>query len=533
MQIYQIFFRLFHGKKDEVAKFNHIDNACLKGIRDIGISHIWYIGILDHATTTAYPHRDADSEAFVKGKAGSPYAVRNYYDVCADFAQSTQNRMQEFEKMLERTHKSGLGVLIDFVPNHVARSYRDELEDGIGKHEDPSKTFDLSNDFYYLEGDLRLPSRTEYVESPAKASGNDCFSTHPSKYDWLDTIKLNYGIDREGNTHFEPIPKLWFKMRDILVYWLEKGVDGFRCDMIHMVPLAFWKWLMKDIKAHFPKAVFIGEIYDPNIYRAFIEVGFDYLYDKVDLYDSLKNILMHGHSVREITSCWQRNHDILPNLLNFLENHDEQRIASRFFAEDPFRALPAMTVTSCLTSASTMLYFGQELGEDGKEPSGCYSGDDGRTSIYDYGTVPSIASWLDQKEPLQKEPLIRKHYRQLLNTTAKSKAIRKGAMFDLQYFNEENAHYPSDDVFSFMRHYDKEVLLIVANFRDKAYQLSLRIPNHAFDFIALSLHKHSFWKTKDLLSNSKEKWKVQNPEKGIDMSIQAYQSRIYRLKFDD
>ena len=359
MIIYQVFTRLFgndktactpHGSKTEngCGHFADFTQKALTEIQKLGATHIWYTGVIAHATQTDYTSYGipSDHPAIVKGKAGSPYAIKDYYDVDPDLAIKPEKRMKEFQNLIYRTHDAGLKVIIDFVPNHVARQYqsanRPEGVKDLGEEDDQTLSFSPQNNFYYIPGhpfqpgfDLQGSAPSPYEECPAKATGNDNFSPSPGRNDWYETIKLNYGIDycNGGERHFDPIPSTWFKMRDILLFWAGKGIDGFRCDMAEMVPVEFWAWAIPQVKCHYPSLVFIAEVYNPNEYRNYIyKGGFDYLYDKVGLYDTLRGVVCGYASARQITGCWQNVDDIKDRMLNFLENHDEQRLASDFFA---------------------------------------------------------------------------------------------------------------------------------------------------------------------------------------------------------
>ncbi len=330
--IYQVFPRWFgnyssdttpNGSVEEngVGKFKDFTDKALKEIKKLGISHIWYTGIIEHATQTDYSEYGipADHPSVVKGKAGSPYAIKDYYDIAPDLATKVPKRMKEFESLVKRTHKAGIAVIIDLVPNHLAREYySDQAPKGIedfGASDQPQKAFSAKNNFYYIPNqDLELPQELKvlgkkpYVESPAKATGNGHFGNKPSMNDWYETVKLNYGVDysNEGKKHFKPIPKTWKMMRDVLRFWAAKGVDGFRCDMVEMVPVEFWHWVTQSLKKDFPNLIFIAEVYNPSLYHDYIyQGGFDYLYDKVDLYDTLKNIIRGEASANSITDCWQ------------------------------------------------------------------------------------------------------------------------------------------------------------------------------------------------------------------------------------
>jgi len=507
--IYQVFPRWFGNRVEQqqfagtaeqngVGKFNDFTDTALQEIANLGITHLWYTGVLCHAVPDPFPE-------IVKGRAGSPYAVVDYYDVAADLAEEADRRMEEFEALVERTHLSGLKVVIDFVPNHVARNYKSlqkpaDVRD-LGEDDDPAQAFSITNDFYYLQDELVLPQNIQtcgglsdsfkprYHERPAKATGNDCFSTHPSMNDWYETVKLNYGIDyRNNNVFYPPLGGgqgwgLWQKMLDILLFWASKKVDGFRCDMAEMVPLEFWNWVIPKVKAQYPEIIFIAETYSPSTYKDYIAVGhFDYLYDKVGLYDTLREVICCGRSTFDITACWQAVEDVCAHMLRFLENHDEQRIASRFFAGDPWKALPAMLVSAAMHQGPVMIYAGQETGEPAEGAVG-FSGDDGRTSIFDYVNVPTLQNYLKSKEIMP----ITEAYRQLLTFVRDSPTLATGEFYDLMWAN--TGRQGMDRCYAFLRHTPEEQLLIVAWFgtgSGDTAAINLHIPPHALNTMGLA-----------------------------------------------
>ncbi len=464
--------QVFAGTKEEngVGKFNDFTPETLQHIAALGATHVWYTGILRHAKPDPYPE-------IVKGKAGSPYAVIDYYDVDHDLATDMDKRMDEFAAMVKRTHEAGMKVIIDFVPNHVARNYHSTQKPAgvrdLGEDDDPTQTFSLNNDFYYLQEDLVLPVSGLYKESPAKATGNDCFSAYPSVNDWYETVKLNYG----GNTGQQS--GVWQKMLDILLFWAAKNVDAFRCDMAEMVPLAFWSWAIPQVKAQFPNIIFIAETYNAQTYRDYIHTGkFDYLYDKVGLYDTLRDVICHGRSTFDITQCWQAVEGVGAHMLRFLENHDEQRTASRFFAGDPYKALPAMLISAAMHQGPVMIYAGQETGEPAEGATG-FSGDDGRTSIFDYINVPTL---IDGKTT--------EAYRKMLAFVRDSNTLATGEFYDIMW---ANAGRPGmDRCYAFLRHTKEEQLLIVACFHPLPFTFSpftICIPEHALQTMGLSANK--------------------------------------------
>ena len=506
--IYQIFTRLFGNQnttckewgtlsQNGSGKFNDIDVRVLKRIKDMGVTHVWYTGVIRHASVTNHsrygiPRQHPD---VVKGIAGSPYAICDYYDVDPDLATSVKKRMAEWEALIERTHSVGLKVIMDFVPNHVAREYysiaRPEGVKDLGETDNQEWHFCTNNNFYYCWGqplDLTefRPEQT-YHENPAKATGNDRFSNRPTRNDWYETVKLNYGIDYcdagGRSEHFDPIPDTWNKMTDILLFWAKKGVDAFRCDMVEMVPAAFWAWATDKVKFRYPDIQFIGEVYNPHEYRNYLGAGFDLLYDKVGMYDCLRDVICGNRPASAITYEWQATDDIRQHMLYFLENHDEQRLASDFFAGDARRGIPGLMVSAWLQQNPLMLYAGQEFGERGMDKEG-FSGKDGRTTIFDYWCVDTIRRGFYHRRKLtDAEKALEQQYRQIVNLAQREKAIREGQFYDLMY--AQSVCFDRQHVYAFLRKAGRDSLLILVNFGEQASKVSVNIPKHAVDFLGL------------------------------------------------
>ena len=509
--IYQVLPRLFGNtnttnkqngtiSENGCGKFNSFTTKALREIKSLGITHVWYTGIIEHATQTDYSAFgiQKDHPGVVKGKAGSAYAIKDYYDVDPDLAENVENRMAEFEALVARTHQTGMKVIIDFVPNHVARQYHSDAKPAgvmdLGENDHSEWAFSPLNNFYYLPDKPFNPQfdAQGYIEFPAKATGNDRFTASPHKNDWYETVKLNYGVNyvEGGQQQFSPIPDTWFKMRDILLFWASKKIDGFRCDMAEMVPVEFWGWAISQVKLQYPEILFIAEVYNPAEYRNYICNGkFDYLYDKVGMYDMLRNVTSRNFPVRDITGTWQSLGGIENQMLNFLENHDEQRIGSGFFSGNGMYAQPAMIVAATLTQAPVMIYFGQELGVLGMDSEG-FSGMDGRTTIFDYWGVKSVQAWVnggqfDGKGLTQDQKNLRIFYQRLLNIAISEKAITKGVMFDLEFANFENTKFNTHEQYAYFRKYEEELLLIVLNFDDKQLETEVRFPYEAFQYLKL------------------------------------------------
>ena len=488
-------------KDNGCGKFSSIDTISLEYLRSLGVSHVWYTGIIRHATAEDSDGCTPSSADWVKGRAGSPYSITDYYDVNPYLADEPENRMEEFHKLVERTHAAGLKVIIDFVPNHVARDYgrfaaAHPAPTGmaaLGESDDKSVHWKDSNDFFYYPGiPLALPIQNQtYMEMPAMASGNS-YTSSPGVNDWYDTIKLNY-----CDTHTET----WEKMYDIVNFWAGQGVDGFRCDMVELVPPAFFQWLISRIKKDRPDLLFVAEVYQKTLYSKYIrEIGFDLLYDKSGIYDTLraiveKNVKDSGvpvedwQSAKRITWNWQSLGDLQPYMLNFLENHDEQRFASDFFGCDARNSYAALYTALYLNNAPFMLYAGEEVGERGMDNEG-FSGRDGRTSIFDWWAPSSLTRLYKyihgEKEALApEEETMLDTYRKALKFAAEDNAVSKGTFYDLCYCNYASDGFNPDRHFAFLRDFEDETLLIVCNFSKNDADMKISIPEHAFNWMKM------------------------------------------------
>lgn len=582
--VYQMMTRLFGNKvqkntfwgtaaENGVGKFNDINETALQALRDLGITHVWYTGVLEHALMADYtrfgiPLDDAD---VVKGRAGSPYAIKDYYDVNPDLAVDVKNRKKEFKALIDRTHAQGLKVIIDFVPNHVARKYQSDAKPkgvkDLGEGDDTTKAFSPNNDFYYLPGtSFKVPEGYDplgseekfptedgsFKEVPAKVTGNDQFTASPGKDSWFETVKLNYGVDIQNGrkTYFDPVPATWQKMKDILVYWAKFGVDGFRCDMAEMVPVEFWAWAIPQVKAVNPEIKFIAEIYNPAAYERYIEEGkFDYLYDKVGLYDAVKPLIKYKNTsgnTRSIYWAWTKVKKFPGNMLAFLENHDEQRVASKGFSRDPWYAVPGMVVSATLYPGPVMIYFGQEVGEPGDGKEG-FQGNDGRTTIFDYWGVPEHQKWLNNGKfdgggLSEDQKKLRATYARLLKMVREKSALRQGNVFDLNYLNTKlTENFSSSTLYAYLRYTEGEAYLIVANFQRedkesgyKGTKTWVKIPQEAWD--AMKLPAEGKYQLKDIWMTDQtvefdaaQAVRLDHPKGGISLDLAPYSVYIFHL----
>ena len=542
--IYQIFTRLYGNRnttrkengtieENGCGKMNDFTPTALKKIRAMGVSHIWYTGIIRHATQTDYTAYGIprNHPAIVKGRAGSPYAITDYYDVDPDLAVDVENRMQEFLQLVERTHKAGMKVVIDFVPNHVARQYHSLCKpqgvSDLGEGDNPQEGFSPKNNFYYCPGqrltpyfDLYHGEAEPYLEEPAKATGNDCFHNAPSRNDWYETAKLNYGVDyyAGGIGHFDPVPSTWQKMLDILLFWASKGIDAFRCDMAEMVPAAFWEWATRRVRKQYKDILFIGEVYNPAEYRHYLASGFDYLYDKVGMYDAMRDVICGHRSAQAITGAWQQTDDIRQHMLYFLENHDEQRIASDFFAVSGTKGVPALAVLALLQSGPFMFYAGQEYGERGMDKEG-FSGRDGRTTIFDYWSVDTLVRAASRRLTAGEKQL-KAVYDRVLTVAGTERAVSEGVMFDVMYVNPHLTRQ-----YAFLRKAGRETLLVVANFDESPVTASVVIPAHAFDFLKL---RQRTVVARELLGGGEQSLELKS-DGAVQVSVGGYSAVV--LKF--
>jgi glycosidase len=547
--------RKFYGSIQEngCGKLNDINEKALIEIKKMGFTHVWYTGVIEHATMTdnsAYNIAPDDPDV-VKGRAGSPYAIKDYYDIDPDLAVNVPNRVQELEELIARTHASGLKVIMDFVPNHVARTYHSDMKpDGVrdfGEDDDNTIAFSPANDFYYIPGQPLVipggynPGGDEFTselkdgrfdENPAKATGDNVFNAYPSINNWFETIKLNYGVDYVAGykTYFNPVPPLWHKMLHILSYWADKGIDGFRCDMVEYVPFEFWGWLIAEMKQRYPNVIFIGEAYNPHEYYNYLFNGrFDYLYDKVGLYDAVKRLTRNEwhSSTWDINAVWNHHSKGFDErMLRFMENHDEERIASAPFAGDAWLAVPGMIVSATLSTGPVMIYFGQEVGEPAHGASG-FSGDDGRTTIFDYWGVPDHQKWVnnhayDGAQLHESQVHLRQFYSKLLNAVRNNEALREGEFYELMMANEHQPGF-SNRLYIYLRYTANTRVLSVVNFNRHAVDVTVKLPYDVIEKLDIPAEVNF----EDILTG--KHFSTADIKQGLPLNIPAMQG--YLLEF--
>ena len=582
--VYQVFTRLFGNKnttnkpwgtieENGVGKFNDFTDKALLEIKDLGVNYIWYTGVPHHALIRdyiAYGISNDDPEV-VKGRAGSPYAVKDYYNVNPDLAVDPVNRLQEFEALISRTHKAGLKVIIDIVPNHIARKYEGKSNpEGVkdfGTDDDVNVEYSRNNNFYYIpntpfqipEGNIPLNGEKNplvdgfFDENPAKWTGNGSRKAKPDQNDWYETVKVNYGIRPDGSKDFpelpagfdqksypehfafwkdKDVPDSWKKFKSIALYWTAKGIDGFRYDMAEMVPYEFWSYMNSAIKMKNPDAFLLAEVYNPKEYRNYIQLGkMDYLYDKVETYDKLKDIIRGKSTPDELSAIQKGMSDIEHHMLHFLDNHDEQRLASPEFAGTPERGKPLMVVSTTISTSPTMIYFGQEVGEAGNENAGF--GTRSRTSIFDYIGVPNHQRWMnegkfDGGKLSDSEKNLRDFYKRLLNFSINSSALM-GNFQEIQSANRLNNPGYDELIYSFVRWSDNQKLIIVVNFSsEKTSEFNLKIPS---DIVSKwNLREGVYQLTDQLYQKNSAQLEISNGEGIVKVKVLPSESFIYELK---
>ena len=581
--VYQVFTRLFGNKnttnkpwgtieENGVGKFNDFTETALQEIKHLGVTYVWYTGVPHHAVIRDYSAIGIsnDDPEVVKGRAGSPYAVKDYYNVNPDLAVNPENRLQEFEALIARTHKTGLKVIIDIVPNHIARKYEGKSNPvgvrDFGADDDTSVEYKRDNNFYYipnarfeipdtdkpLNGETNALIDGKFEEIPAKWTGNGSRLAKPDKNDWYETIKVNYGIRPDGSKDFpelpagfdtksyqehfdfwkgKDVPDSWDKFKDIALYWTAKGVDGFRFDMAEMVPYEFWSYMNSAIKVNNPDAFLLAEVYNPKEYRNYIHLGkMDYLYDKVETYDKLKDIIQ-GKSLPDGLSDIQNGMaDIEHHMLHFLDNHDEQRLASPEFAGTPQKGKPLMVVSTTISTSPTMVYFGQEVGEAGNENAGF--GTHSRTSIFDYIGVPSHQRWMnggkfDGGQLTKDEKELRDFYKKILNFSLNSSALM-GKYQEIQTLNRQTTQGYDPGIYAFTRWSDTQKLIIVTNFSWlTTSNFELKIPSDIIQ--KWKLKDGNYTVTDQLYHKSAVQLQVLNGEGKAQITIAPSESFIYQL----
>lgn len=582
--VYQVFTRLFGNtnntnkawgtiEENGVGKFNDFTDKALTEIKNLGVTHIWYTGVPHHALVrdyTKYGISNDDPEV-VKGRAGSPYAVKDYYNVNPDLAVDPAKRLEEFEALVTRSHKNGLKVIIDIVPNHIARKYvsvsKPEGVRDFGADDNTSVEYDRNNNFYYIPGQhFQVPTSDTYKplngeanplidgkfdENPAKWTGNGSRMAKPDINDWYETVKVNYGIRPDGSKDFpelpagyenksvqehydfwktQDVPSSWKKFRDIALYWTAKGIDGFRYDMAEMVPYEFWSYMNSAVKVKNPDAFLLAEVYNPNEYRNYIRKGkMDYLYDKVETYDHLKAVIQGKTTPDGLSDIQRRTVDIEHHMLHFLDNHDEQRVASPEFAGSGERGKPMMVVSATIGASPAMVYFGQEVGEAGNENGGF--GTHSRTSIFDYVGVPSHQRWMNKGQfdgglLSEGEKSLRDFYKRLLNFTINSDALM-GKFQEIQTVNRHETLDYDEQLYSYVRWSENEKLIIINNFSaTKELQIDLKVPA---DMIATWELKDGKHKLKEQLYGTEAVLNVDHGVGIIKISIKPNESFIYKL----
>lgn len=517
--IYQLFVRHFANftpggvkwgtrEQNGCGTFAAVNDAALEALARMGVTHLWLTGVLRHATQSSHPGLPPHPACVVKGIAGSPYAVTDYFDVDPDLAVQPEQRLAEFRALLERTRRWGMLPIIDFVPNHVSRCYtstvRPELSFGAG--DDTGVFFARDNSFFYVEpcgGDapMLLPQGEFAPERGcARVTGNNAATRSPGACDWYETVKLNYGCDyRCGSgaaealpAEFAPaeaVPRTWRLLDAVLAYWQELGVGGFRCDMAHMVPLNFWRRAIVNARLRDPDVFFMAEAYNDHMklcsgdaHEALVAAGFNAVYDSA-AYRALVGMYEGSAWANDLDALHRPESMLSTRGVRYVENHDEPRLASPLhWAGQGEAAVRALMVAQYATTCGPVLFYnGQEVAERAEGPGG-YGGDNGRTSIFDYTNLPRLQRWTNSGRydgagltPAEAE--LRGFCTRLL-PLLQHPALSKGSFYGLNWANMQTPGYgrcsaetvSGHRLYAFLRHNRKAraTLLVVCNFDTSA-----------------------------------------------------------------
>lgn len=583
--IYQLFVRHFSNmdvdgvpwgdkERNGCGTFDGVTREGLGKLVDMGITHVWLTGILRHATRTSYPGIEGQPESIVKGIAGSPYAVTDYYDVDPDLAQNPAKRMDEFQSLVDRCHTSGLIPLIDFIPNHVSRAYKalSPGKEDFGVDDDISVFFKRDNSYYYLMPDIAkgsppfsLPKGDWPGERVhAKVTGNNAVTWQPTEYDWYETVKLNYGYDFLSGmdccrnlpdflTYVRDVPRVWRIMDDVLTFWQNKGIGGFRCDMAHMVPMPFWKWAIARARVRDTNVFFMAEAYDDHMKTmqgspvpALLDAGFSAIYDSPS-YKLARSIYESGNWANDFDKLNDNTNPLHEKGVRYVENHDEGRLCSALHwggkGEAVARAI--MTLMYASGKGPVLIYNGQEVGERAEGPGG-FGGDNGRTSIFDYTCLPRLAKWVaygsfEENKLSSDERKLRDFHCDLLNFI-QHPALSNGEFYGLNWSNMKNATFGRENgeaisghwVYAFLKHdsVSGKTLLVVCNLSPELdfTGLSVSLSRDALDWCGLS--KEEIVLT-DMLRRKTENHKYSRKElveKGVKCPLKAGHMAIYEME---
>ncbi len=537
--IYQLFVRHFSNtehngvsngtlESNGCGTFNGVTEKALRELARMGITHVWLTGVLRHATQTSHPGLPAQPKSIVKGIAGSPYAVVDYFDVDPDLASEPHLRMAEFEELVARCRKVGLVPLMDFIPNHVSRAYHAEGHEDFGAGDDANVFFSPEQGYFYLtpncEGDgppLRLPDGVfEGEKEFGRVTGNNAATWNPSPYDWYETVKLNYGYNflaglaslrllPDWMSPKQNVPKTWRIMDDVLAFWQEKGIGGFRCDMAHMVPMTFWKWALSRARVRRSSVFFMAEAYNDHMKTtyddpcaALLEAGFNAVYDSA-CFHLAENVYTGGNWANDFDRLFRSDPKYMSHGVRYIENHDEPRVCSpKAWNGVGHRVMPAvMTLAYATGKGPVLVYNGQEVGERAEGPGG-YGGDNGRTSIFDYTCLPQLQPWVEagfEADALPADAARLRDFHCRLLPLLQHPALERGDIYGLNWANMKNPTFgrePAEDnsghwAYAILRHIPGATVLMVGNLSPDInfYNLRVSIPQHAFGWSGIRTEK--------------------------------------------
>ena len=272
--------------------------AQLPRLKDLGVDILWLMPMYEIGVEGR------------KGTMGSYYAIKNYKAVNPEFG-----TMEDFQNLLDAAHELGFKVILDWVANQTA-------PDNVWMYEKPAE-------FYERD-----------------AQGNAIW-----EYDWTDTRSLNYENQ-----------EVWWAQADAMRFWLDKGVDGFRCDAAGDVPAEFWYGILPQMKADYPGIYLLAEAERDNLANSLETFDANYAWE---LHHLLNSLAKGAKTVKDLQDYVARDAARFPKeafRLMFTSNHDENSWAGTEFEREGAAANACAVLCFTLPNGQPLIYTGQEIG---------------------------------------------------------------------------------------------------------------------------------------------------------------------------
>lgn len=271
----------------------------LPRLAELGVDIIWVM--------PCYPIGELNR----KGSLGSYYAIRNYTDINPEFG-----TLADFDAFVQKAHNLGLKVILDWVANHTS------------------------------------PDHPWVTEKPADWYFRDASGNTIVEYDWTDIAKLNY-----ANADMRAA------MQEAMAFWIDRGIDGFRCDVAYQVPQDFWEPTIKMLREKAGKPLyFLAEGEEPWLHEA----GFDatYAWKLHHLINDMAQGKADESALDEYVKWNSENYPEDALRLVFTSNHDENSWSGTEFERMGGRVAELTEKIWNLPGAQPLIYTGQEIGLD-------------------------------------------------------------------------------------------------------------------------------------------------------------------------